>query len=154
MNDHLINHNYSCSLWKYDFQVGERGVQLSGGQKQRIAIARAILKNPPILLLDEATSALDSESEKLVQEALEKAMEGRTVILIAHRLSTIVNADMIAVVENGQVTETGEHNSLLTTSKFYNMLFSMQTLSTSNQRFVKLYTSIPFQQCRGLLFLT
>ena len=110
-------------------QVGQRGVQLSGGQKQRIAIARAILKNPPVLTLDEATSALDSESEKLVQDALEKAMQGRTVILIAHRLSTIINADVIAVVENGQVTETGTHQSLLETSSFYKNLFSMQSLN-------------------------
>lgn len=112
-------------------QVGQRGVQVSGGQKQRIAIARAILKNPPILLLDEATSALDSESEKLVQEALDTAMEGRTVILIAHRLSTVVNADMIAVVENGQIVETGTHQSLLETSKFYSTLFSMQNLESA-----------------------
>lgn len=111
-------------------QVGQRGVQVSGGQKQRIAIARAILKNPPILLLDEATSALDSESEKLVQEALDTAMEGRTVILIAHRLSTVVNADMIAVVENGQIVEIGTHQSLLDTSKFYSTLFSMQNLES------------------------
>lgn len=109
-------------------QVGQRGVQLSGGQKQRIAIARAILKNPPILLLDEATSALDSESEKLVQDALERAMQGRTVVLIAHRMSTIVNADIIAVVENGQVTETGTHSSLLDSSNFYNNLFSIQNI--------------------------
>lgn len=111
-------------------QVGQRGVQLSGGQKQRIAIARAILKNPPILLLDEATSALDSESEKVVQDALDKAMQGRTVILIAHRLSTIINADMIAVVENGLVTQTGTHRSLLDSSNFYNNLFSMQNLNS------------------------
>ncbi|CAL9008987.1 unnamed protein product [Prunus brigantina] len=113
----------------YSTEVGQRGVQLSGGQKQRIAIARAILKNPPILLLDEATSALDSESEKVVQDALDKAMQGRTVILIAHRLSTVINADMIAVVENGQVTETGTHRKLLDSSKFYNNLFAMQNLN-------------------------
>ncbi|KAK8698726.1 hypothetical protein V6N13_114835 [Hibiscus sabdariffa] len=113
---------------QYSTEVGQRGVQLSGGQKQRIAIARAILKNPPILLLDEATSALDSESEKLVQDALEKAMRGRTVILIAHRMSTIINADIIAVVENEQVTETSTHRSLLDSSKFYNNLFSIQNI--------------------------
>ncbi|KAJ9679856.1 hypothetical protein PVL29_021691 [Vitis rotundifolia] len=113
---------------QYSTEVGERGVHLSGGQKQRIAIARAIIKNPPILLLDEATSALDSESEKLVQDAIEKAMQGRTVILIAHRMSTVINADMIAVIENGQVKETGTHSDLLDTSKFYNNLFNMQNL--------------------------
>ncbi|XP_054797001.1 ABC transporter B family member 19-like isoform X2 [Prosopis cineraria] len=113
---------------QYLTEVGQRGVQLSGGQKQRIAIARAILKNPPILLLDEATSALDSESEKLVQEALEKAMSGRTVMMIAHRLSAVVNADMIVVVQNGQVSEIGTHNSLLEASPFYNALFNMQNL--------------------------
>ncbi|CAI0628621.1 unnamed protein product [Linum tenue] len=111
----------------YETKVGERGALLSGGQKQRIAIARAIIKNPVILLLDEATSALDSESEKVVQDALDQACMGRTTLVVAHKLSTIRNADLIAVVSNGSVIETGSHNDLInTTNGHYAKLAKMQ----------------------------
>lgn len=112
---------------KLDTMVGERGVKLSGGQRQRIVIARAILKNAPILLLDEATSALDSESEKLIQDALEKLMKGRTSIVIAHRLSTIAKLDRIIVLENGTIREQGSHSSLLKHGGMYKTLWSHQS---------------------------
>jgi ABC-type multidrug transport system fused ATPase/permease subunit len=111
-----------------DTQVGDRGIQLSGGQKQRIAIARAILNDPKILILDEATSALDSESEKLVQEALDQLMEGRTSIVIAHRLSTIRKADLILVLENGMIVESGNHQELIASNGRYKSYLELQEL--------------------------
>lgn len=112
-----------------DTLVGERGSSLSGGQRQRIAIARAILKNPKILILDEATSALDTESEKLVQEALERLMQGRTAFVIAHRLSTIKNADQIVVLREGKLVESGTHDELLAAGGLYQHLYSVQFAS-------------------------
>lgn len=110
----------------YDTQIGERGSKLSGGQRQRISIARAILKNPRILILDEATSALDTESEKLVQEAVDKLMIGRTSFVIAHRLSTVKRADVIIVMERGRLVEQGTHDQLLTLGGLYSKLYQVQ----------------------------
>ncbi|GHT31808.1 ABC transporter ATP-binding protein [Bacteroidia bacterium] len=112
----------------YQMNIGDRGCKLSGGQRQRISIARAILKNPPILILDEATSALDTESEKLVQDALEKLMKNRTTIVIAHRLSTIKNADEICVMSEGRIVERGKHDDLIALNGYYRRLNEMQAL--------------------------
>ncbi|MEL6593383.1 MAG: ATP-binding cassette domain-containing protein [Bacteroidota bacterium] len=114
----------------YDTIIGERGTRLSGGQRQRIAIARAILRNPPILILDEATSNLDTQSEKAVQEALDRLMQDRTSVVIAHRLSTIQQADQILVIEAGQIVERGKHETLLQQNGLYRKLHDIQFAKT------------------------
>ena len=110
----------------YQSMVGDRGGKLSGGQRQRISIARAVLKNPPILILDEATSALDTESERLVQDALDNLMQNRTTVAIAHRLSTIRKADLICVLHEGKIVEQGGHQELLARNGIYKKLWEMQ----------------------------
>ena len=111
----------------YGTNIGDRGLKLSGGQRQRLSIARAVLKNPDILILDEATSALDTESEKLVQDALNNLLKGRTSVVIAHRLSTIHNADLIVVVDHGRIAEQGTHNELMERNGIYAKLIEMQS---------------------------
>ena len=122
-------HNFIMEMDNgYESNIGESGNKLSGGQKQRICIARAILKNPQILILDEATSSLDTESEKLVQEALEFIMLGRTAIVIAHRLSTIQKADLIVVMQKGEVIEKGSHDELISKKEAYYNLVKLQQI--------------------------
>lgn len=116
----------------YDTVIGDRGCRLSGGQRQRISIARAILKNPPVLILDEATSALDTESEVLVQQALERLMENRTTIVIAHRLSTIRNASLICVMHEGEIVESGTHDELIALGGYYRRLVEMQSVASEH----------------------
>ena len=113
----------------YNTPIGDRGCRLSGGQRQRLSIARAILKNPPVLILDEATSALDSESEHLVQQALDRLMQDRTTLVIAHRLSTIRNASLICVMHEGRIVERGTHDELLALGGYYKHLVDMQSIA-------------------------
>lgn len=119
--------------WKkeggYQSNTGDRGTRLSGGERQRLTIARAVLKNPPILILDEATSSLDTESERLVQDAINNMMQNRTSIVIAHRLSTIRHADEIIVLQKGKIVERGNHEQLLELGGFYKKLVEMQEVS-------------------------
>jgi ABC-type multidrug transport system fused ATPase/permease subunit len=113
----------------FDTVIGERGAKISGGERQRLAIARALLRNPPILLLDEATSSLDTESERLVQDALERLMRDRTVLVIAHRLSTVQHADRIVVLDRGRIVATGTHAELLERDGVYRRLYELQFAS-------------------------
>lgn len=127
-------HDFISALpTSYDTEIGERGIKLSGGQKQRIALSRVFLKDPSLIILDEATSALDNESEKLVQESINQFDSDKTIIIIAHRLSTILNADTIFVVKNGEIVESGSHQSLLNRNGYYKDLYSKQNMPSVDQ---------------------
>jgi subfamily B ATP-binding cassette protein MsbA len=134
----------------YATEIGERGVKLSGGQRQRLAIARALLRNAPILILDEATSHLDTESEMLVQHALENLIQGRTVIVIAHRLSTIRRADKIVVIDGGKVTETGTHAELVAGAGIYRRLHDLQYLEAESREDKSLAQSDRSESTEGI----
>jgi ABC-type multidrug transport system fused ATPase/permease subunit len=126
-------HDFIAALPQgYDTMLDERGLNLSGGQRQRIALARAVLRNPPLLILDEATSALDSVSEKAIQKALDEVMKGRTTIVIAHRLSTIIHADQVVVIDQGRMVDRGTHEELMESSALYQELY--QTWAGSNEK--------------------
>lgn len=139
--DQIIEAAKAANAWEFivnlenglDSHIGEKGTRLSGGQKQRLSIARALLKNPPILILDEATSALDTESERLVQEAIDRLLESRTVLVIAHRLSTITNASKIVVLNNGVIEGVGTHNELLQTNEIYRTLSKNQFITKTTE---------------------
>ena len=131
---HAAAHDFIMELPNgYDTMIGENGVKLSGGQRQRIAIARAMLKNAPILLLDEATSSLDTKSERAVQEALSNLMQNRTTIVVAHRLSTIQSADLIHVIDEGRIAESGNHEELLQLNGAYAKLYEIQFSKTNHK---------------------
>lgn len=140
-DEQIIEAAKAANAWEFieklenrlDTMIGEKGLKLSGGQKQRLSIARAILKNPPILILDEATSALDTESEKLVQEAIDKLMKNRTVLVIAHRLSTVIHADKIVVINGGKIVDVGPHRRLLKTCPIYRHLYEVQFRDEINE---------------------
>jgi subfamily B ATP-binding cassette protein MsbA len=133
-DEQIIQAAKAANAWEFidqmeeglDTVIGERGTKLSGGQKQRLSIARAILKNTPLLILDEATSSLDTESEKLVQEAIDHLMENRTVLAIAHRLSTVMHADKIVVLDQGRIVDVGTHRKLVKSCPVYKRLYKMQ----------------------------
>lgn len=148
-------HEFIMSLPEgYETQVGSRGVTLSGGQRQRVAIARALMRNPDILLLDEATSSLDSESEKLVQEAFERAGQGRTMVVVAHRLATVQNADVIFVLGEGKLLEKGTHRELLPTRGVYWQMVSPPIPTVIHWALFELGANFPGNSVKARLWIS